>query len=361
MEDHRTLIIQKPDDWHTHLRADALLKTTLPHTASQFARAIVMPNLNPPITTQAHIQRYRQEILSALKAHYSNQAIDFTPLMTLYLTQTHTLQDFQAACMDPHLYAVKLYPQHATTHSAYGVSDLRALYPLLEILQTLNKPLLIHGEVTDPHIDIFDREAVFIEKSLLPLLKHFPKLKMVLEHITTQTAVDCVKAHAPQLGATITPHHLLLNRNDLLSQGIKPHYYCLPILKTRADQEALQQAAISGHPQFFAGSDSAPHAKHTKEHPCGCAGIYHGPHTIAFYAYVFETLGALSQLEPFLCHFGADFYGLPRNRDPNSRLILEKRAARIPSSYPFGEDTVIPLWADQALNWSTRPFSSVLA
>ncbi|MES9815667.1 MAG: dihydroorotase [Candidatus Thiodiazotropha sp.] len=333
----------RPDDWHLHLRDDEAMKSVVAHTAERFARAIVMPNLKPPVTTTAMAMAYRERILSALP-HNS----DFTPLMTLYMTDRLTSDEVIAAKKSLIIKGVKLYPAGATTHSDAGVTDIRKLYPVLETMQREGLPLLIHAEVTDPDVDIFDREQVFIERHLHPLARDFPALPMVFEHITTRQAVDFVRANEGTVGATITVQHLLYNRNAMLVGGIRPHYYCLPILKRQSHQQALIEAATSGESHFFLGTDSAPHSQHAKECACGCAGCYTAHAAIELYAEIFERANALDRLEGFASLFGPDFYGLPRNRDT---ITLAKKAWKVPESYQFGQDRVVPLGGGETVNW----------
>ncbi|MES9922654.1 MAG: dihydroorotase [Candidatus Thiodiazotropha endolucinida] len=333
----------RPDDWHLHLRDDEAMKSVVAHTAERFARAIVMPNLKPPVTTTAMAMAYRERILSALP-HNS----DFTPLMTLYMTDRLTSDEVIAAKKSQIIKGIKLYPAGATTHSDAGVTDIRKLYPVLETMQREGLPLLIHAEVTDPDVDIFDREQVFIDRHLRPLTLDFPALPMVFEHITTRQAVDFVRANEGTVGATITVQHLLYNRNAMLVGGIRPHYYCLPILKRESHQRALIEAATSGESHFFLGTDSAPHPQHAKECACGCAGCYTAHAAIELYAEIFERANALDRLEGFASLFGPDFYGLPRNRDT---ITLAKKEWSIPESYQFGQDRVVPLGGGEVVNW----------
>lgn len=336
--------ITRPDDWHLHLRDGSVLRDVLTHSARRFTRAIVMPNLKPPVTTAAAALAYRQRILDSLPKH-----AQFQPLMTLYLTDDLPPDEIARARASGHIHGVKLYPAGATTNSAAGVTDIRRCDATLEKMAELGMPLLVHGEVTDPAVDVFDREPLFIERVLAPLLRRLPALKIVFEHITTRAAVDFVLAQGKNLAATLAPHHLLYNRNALLCDGIRPHYYCLPVLKRERDREALTQAAISGNPKFFLGTDSAPHARHLKENACGCAGIFSAHAAIELYAEVFEQAGALDKLEAFAGFHGADFYGLPRNRD---RITLVKKSWTVPEAYPFGDDQVVPLRAGEAVSWS---------
>ncbi|MBT3092020.1 MAG: dihydroorotase [Candidatus Thiodiazotropha endolucinida] len=333
----------RPDDWHLHLRDDEAMKSVVAHTAERFARAIVMPNLKPPVTTTAMAMAYRERILSALP-HNS----DFTPLMTLYMTDRLTSDEVIAAKKSEVIKGIKLYPAGATTHSDAGVTDIRKLYPVLETMQREGLPLLIHAEVTDPDVDIFDREQVFIDRHLRPLTRDFPALPMVFEHITTRQAVDFLRANEGTVGATITVQHLLYNRNAMLVGGIRPHYYCLPILKRESHQSALIEAATSGESHFFLGTDSAPHPQHAKECACGCAGCYTAHAAIELYAEIFERANALDRLEGFASLFGPDFYGLPRNRDT---ITLAKKKWSIPESYQFGQDRVVPLGGGESVNW----------
>ncbi|MES9893964.1 MAG: dihydroorotase [Candidatus Thiodiazotropha endolucinida] len=333
----------RPDDWHLHLRDDEAMKSVVAHTAERFARAIVMPNLKPPVTTTAMAMAYRDRILSALP-HNS----DFTPLMTLYMTDRLTSDEVIAAKKSEVIKGIKLYPAGATTHSDAGVTDIRKLYPVLETMQREGLPLLIHAEVTDPDVDIFDREQVFIDRHLRPLTRDFPALPMVFEHITTRQAVDFVRANEGTVGATITVQHLLYNRNAMLVGGIRPHYYCLPILKRESHQSALIEAATSGESHFFLGTDSAPHPQHAKECACGCAGCYTAHAAIELYAEIFDRANALDKLEGFASLFGPDFYGLPRNRDT---ITLAKKKWSIPESYQFGQDRVVPLGSGESVNW----------
>lgn len=337
------LTITRPDDWHIHLRDDAALGLTVPDAARYFGRAIVMPNLIPPVTTAEQAQAYRDRIEAARPA-----GSDFQPLMVLYLTDITTPEEIEKAAQQG-VVACKLYPAGATTNSASGVTDVRKCYPALEAMQRRGMLLLIHGEVTDADIDIFDREQVFIERTLRTLVADFPELKIVLEHISTAEAVDFVQEAGPKLAATVTAHHLMYNRNALLVGGIRPHYYCLPILKSMDNQRALIGAATSGSPKFFLGTDSAPHATGKKETACGCAGCYTAHSALEMYAQVFEDAGALDKLEGFASHFGPDFYGLPRNQDT---VTLIKRHWVIPASLPLGEEQLTPLGAGESLRWA---------
>lgn len=342
----KTLTITRPDDWHLHLRNGAVLKTVLPHTARQFARAIIMPNLKPPVTTVAQALAYREEILQAVPA-----GVDFTPLMTLYLTTSTTATEIKAAAESDSIHAFKLYPAGATTHSDSGVADIKAIYPLLAAMEKQDIPLLIHGEVTDEHCDIFDRERVFIETHLTGIVDNFPGLRIVLEHVTTMEAVQFVQAAGANMAATVTPQHLLFNRNALLAGGIRPHYYCLPIIKREQHRLALVSAATSGNPKFFLGTDSAPHLTSLKETACGCAGCYSAHAALELYADVFERAGSLDKLEGFASFYGADFYRLPRN---SGTVTLEKTTWRVPSMYGENGKTITPLKADEELFWKLR-------
>ncbi len=339
-----SLTLTRPDDWHLHLRDGDALKAVLPHTARQFARAIVMPNLKPPVTTVAQAAAYRDRILAALPA-----GMAFEPLMTLYLTDNTPAAEIRAAVDAGFVKAVKLYPAGATTNSDAGVTDLGRCAAALAEMEKLGLPLLVHGEVTDPAIDLFDREAVFIEQVLAPLLKRHPGLRVVMEHITTKDAAQFVAAAASNVAATITAHHLLYNRNAIFQGGVRPHWYCLPVLKREIHREALVQAATSGNPKFFLGTDSAPHARGAKEAACGCAGCYTAYAAMELYAEAFETAGALGQLEAFASFHGPDFYRLPRN---TGTITLERRAQAVPEAYDYipGE-VLVPLRAGETLGW----------
>lgn len=337
---HFTLL--QPDDFHCHLRDGAHLSRTVTDTAQRFGRAIIMPNLNSPITNATLMQNYRDRIEQYIPKNFS-----FTPLMTLYLTDQTTPDIIQEA-KSKGMIAAKLYPAHVTTNSSQGVNDIVKLFPILEVLQKEQLPLLIHGEVVDPNIDIFDRETTFVKRELPKIIANFPKLRIVLEHISTKDAVQFVEQAPTTVAATITPHHLLLNRNDFLVHGVHPHYYCLPVLKTTQDQQALIQAVISGNPKFFLGTDSAPHAQSKKENSCGCAGIYSAHAAIEFYAEIFEQHHALDRLEGFASIHGAQFYGLPLNKN---KMTLVKKSWKIPEHLPFGSDTLIPLYAGKTISW----------
>lgn len=339
-----SITITRPDDWHLHLRDGATMASVLPHTARQFARAIVMPNLKPPVTTTAQAAAYRDRILAALPP-----GMDFEPLMTLYLTDNTAPEEILRAKDSGLIHAVKLYPAGATTNSDAGVTDLRKCYRALEAMQKVGMPLLVHGEVTDSEIDIFDREAVFIERVMKPLRHDMPELKVVFEHITTQDAALYVQEAGKHTAATITAHHLLYNRNEIFKGGIRPHYYCLPVLKRETHRKALVQAAISGSGKFFLGTDSAPHARHTKEHACGCAGCYTALHAMELYAQAFEQAGALDKLEGFASFHGADFYGLPRN---SGAITLVRETWTLPEELPMGDTTVVPLNGGETMHWA---------
>jgi dihydroorotase len=337
------LTITRPDDWHVHLRDGAMLAAVLPDTARQFARAIVMPNLKPPIRTTVDALAYRERILAALPAGRI-----FTPLMTLYLTGQTSAEEIRCARDSGHVYAVKYYPAGATTNAEWGLPRLDAAYPVLEAMQKLGMPLLLHGEVTDSAVDVFDREAVFIERHLVHLLRDFPALKVVLEHITTAQAAAFVAQAPATLAATITPHHLLYNRNALFAGGLRPHHYCLPVLKREVHRQALLEAATSGNPKFFLGTDSAPHHQSAKESSCGCAGIYSAHAAIELYAEAFDSVGRLDRLEAFASHAGADFYGLPRNTE---KLTLWRDKVAIPEKMSVADGTLVPLRAGETVEW----------
>jgi dihydroorotase len=342
-----TLTITRPDDWHIHLRDNTALKTTVAHCARQFARAIVMPNLVPPVTTTAMALEYRQRIISAIP-----QDQNFNPLMTLYLTDNTSTEEIRNASNSEHVVAVKLYPAGATTHSDRGITDLQKIYPVLEAMEKYKLPLLVHGEVTDPDVDIFDREKIFIERCLIPVVTQFPALRVVFEHITTKEAADFVRQAPATVAATITAHHLMLNRNDMLAGGIKPHHYCLPVIKRELHRQVLIAAATSGNAKFFLGTDSAPHEQSQKESACGCAGIYTAHAAIELYASVFDAAGALDKLETFASFNGADFYGLPRNR---SQIKLTRKVWTIPESYPLNNERLIPFHATRQIDWTLTP------
>jgi len=338
------ITLTRPDDWHLHLRDGEALAAVLPHTARQFARAIVMPNLRPPVTTVAAAAEYRARILAALPA-----GMAFEPLMTLYLTDNTPADEIRRAVDSGFVKAVKLYPAGATTNSDAGVTDLARCDAALAEMEKLGLPLLVHGEVTDPAIDIFDRENVFIERVMQPLLARRPGLRVVFEHITTRDAADFVAAAGANVAATITAHHLLYNRNAIFQGGLRPHYYCLPVLKREVHRAALVRAATSGSPKFFLGTDSAPHARGTKEAACGCAGCYTAHAALELYAEAFETAGALDRLEAFASFHGPDFYRLPRNA---GKVTLVRESWTPPASYPYpGGETLVPLAAGEALRW----------
>ncbi len=338
-----TITLTRPDDWHLHLRDGDALKAVAPHTAAQFARAIVMPNLKPPVITTEQALAYRERVLAALPA-----GSRFEPLMTLYLTDNTPPEEIERAVASGQVKAVKLYPAGATTNSDSGLTDIRKAYPTLERMAELGLPLLVHGEVTDPAVDVFDREAEFLKQVLGPLLERYPQLKVVAEHITTADAAEFVLGAGDTVGATITPQHLLLNRNAMLVGGMHPHHYCLPVLKRERHRERLVEVATSGNPKFFLGTDSAPHAQGAKESSCGCAGIYSAHAAIELYAEAFERAGALEKLESFASFHGADFYGLPRNAET---ITLKREPWEVPADYPFGEQKLVPFMAGQTLNW----------
>lgn len=342
----RELKIIQPDDWHCHLRDGDYLHRTVPDIAATFRRAIVMPNLTTPITTVVAARQYRDRILAAVP-----KGLNFTPLMTLYLTDHTTPQDINDAKHSGIIFGVKLYPQGVTTHSEAGVTKIEKIYKVLEALSEHDLPLLVHGEVNDPHIDIFDRENVFIDKVLTPIIHQFPQLKIVLEHITTRAAVQFVESNSARIGATITPHHLLYDRNRMFQGGLRPHYYCLPILKRQEDQAALIAAAISGNAKFFIGTDSAPHAIERKESSCGCAGIYNAPTALSLYAEIFDKHNKIELLEPFVSFHGPDFYGLPRN---TNHINLRESPYTVPETLSFGSSSLIPLKAGQTIQWSIQ-------
>ncbi|TZF90245.1 dihydroorotase [Cognatilysobacter lacus] len=341
------LTITRPDDWHVHLRDGAMLRDVLRDTARQMGRAIVMPNLVPPVVTSADAAGYRERILAALP-----DGAPFQPLMTLYLTDATTPDEIERAKASGLVHGVKLYPANATTNSSRGVTDLRNCAATLEAMQGIGMPLLVHGEVTDPDIDVFDREAVFIDRVLTPLVRDFPQLKIVLEHITTTAAAEFVHAAPANIGATITAHHLLLNRNAMFAGGLRPHHYCLPVLKREVHRRALVSAATSGSSKFFLGTDSAPHSKHAKEAACGCAGIYTAHAAIELYAEAFDAAGALDRLEAFASFHGADFYGLPRN---TGTITLERASTPVPETLPVGGHDLVPFRAGTTVAWRISP------
>jgi len=340
------ITITRPDDWHLHVRDGEVLPDVLADTARSFARAIIMPNLKPPVTTVDQALAYRQRILAALP-----EGSDFEPLMTLYLTDNTSADEIRKAAAQPEIHAVKLYPAGATTNSADGVTDISKTYAAIEAMAETGLPLLIHGEVTEPDVDIFDREQVYIERILSPLLERVPTLKVVLEHITTQQAAEFVQQGPDNLAATITVHHLLMNRNAMFRGGMNPHLYCLPILKREQHRQALVAAATSGNPKFFLGTDSAPHPRQAKESACGCAGIYTAHAALELYAEAFDQAGALDKLEGFASHYGADFYGLPRN---TGTITLIKEDWDVPASLHFGNEELIPLRAGGSIHWRLK-------
>lgn len=342
----QTLTITQPDDWHLHVRDGQALKSVIAHTAAQFARAIIMPNLTPPVCTVEAAEAYRSRILNALP-----KGVAFEPLMTLYLTNATQAEEIRRASESGFVKAVKLYPAGATTNSEHGVQRISSLYPVLEAMQSCGLPLLVHAEVVDANVDVFDRERVFIDRHLNEIRSHFPALKIVLEHATTKDAIAFVEAH-DHTAATLTPQHLLYNRNHLLVGGIRPHNYCLPVLKREQHREALVQAATSGNPKYFLGTDSAPHATSRKENACGCAGCYTANSALALYAELFEQQNALDKLEGFASWYGPDFYGLPRNR---GNVTLVKSDWQIPDSYPYTEtETLTPFRAGETLHWQVQ-------
>ena len=338
-----SLTLTRPDDWHLHLRDGAALAAVVSDTARQFARAIVMPNLKPPVTTVEQARQYRERILAALPkdAH-------FEPLMTLYLTDRTAPAEVARAKSSGFVHAVKYYPAGATTNSENGVTDLKRVYPVLAEMEKHDLPLLLHGEVTESGVDVFDREAVFIDRYLSALVREFPKMRVVLEHVTTRDGVAFVEQAGANVAATITAHHLLLNRNAMFAGGVRPHVYCLPVLKREAHREALVRAATGGNPKFFLGTDSAPHARHLKEATCGCAGIYTAHAALELYAEAFEQVGALARLEAFAAHSGPDFYRLPRNHE---KVTLVKERWQVPDELAFGNDRLVPMRAGESLSW----------
>lgn len=342
----QTISITKPDDFHLHLRDGAALESIVNHTAAQFARAIIMPNLKPPVVSTELALEYRDRILACVDEQY-----DFEPLMTLYLTDNTSAEEINTAAESSIIKALKYYPAGATTNSDQGVTDFKKTYSALEAMMKHNMPLLVHGEVTDDDVDIFDREAVFIDKVLTLLAKDFPELKIVLEHITTKAGVDFVLSASDRIAATITPQHILLNRNDLFKGGLRPHNYCLPILKAEEDRKTIQQAAISGNAKFFLGTDSAPHERKNKETACGCAGIFSAHIGLEIYAEAFDDAGALDKLEAFASFYGADFYGLPRNKD---KVTLIKEDISIPETIAFGDSVLVPFRAGETCSWQLK-------
>ena len=342
MSDPTHLVIRRPDDWHVHLRDGAMLEAVAPYTARQFARAIVMPNLVPPIISVAAAEAYRTRILAALALS------DFTPLMTCYLVDRAEPAELVRGFENHVWVAAKFYPAHATTNSAQGVTDIRTLWPALAAMERIGMPLLVHGEVTDPDVDVFDREAVFIDRMLTGVARDFPALKIVFEHITTADAVAFVEAAGSNVAATVTPHHLIINRNALFAGGLRPHAYCLPVAKRERHRLAVRKAATSGSPKFFLGTDSAPHAVTAKESACGCAGIFNAPYALEAYAAVFEEENALDRLEGFASEHGPHFYGLPLNE---GRIVLERAENEVPASLPAAGTSVVPFQAGETLAW----------
>ena len=338
-----TLTLRRPDDWHLHLRDGAHMAAVLAFTARRFGRAIVMPNLKPPMTSTQALADYRARILTALPPD-----LRFEPLMTLYLTDRTQPDEMKRARASGFVVGAKLYPAGATTHSDAGVSSIDHVWPALEAMAEVGLVLQVHGEVTDPAVDVFDREHAFIDRVLSRVVERLPRLKVVFEHITTATAVEFVRSARPGVAATVTPQHLLMNRNAIFEGGIRPHHYCLPVLKRERDRTALLEAATSEDPRFFLGTDSAPHARHTKENACGCAGCYSAPAALEFYAAAFEDAGALDRLEGFASFFGADFYGLPRHTDT---VTLVRETWTLPAEYPYGEHVIVPLGAGEAVRW----------
>nr|CAB3474241.1 unnamed protein product [Digitaria exilis] len=338
------LIITRPDDWHLHVREGEVLEAVLPHSARHFGRAIIMPNLKPPVTTTARAVEYREEIMKALPSGSS-----FLPLMTLYLTDNTSPEEIKLARESGVVFAVKLYPAGATTNSQDGVTDIFGkCFSVLEEMVRQDMPLLVHGEVTDPHVDTFDREKVFIDRILAPLVQKLPQLKIVMEHITTMDAVNFIESCEGHVAATVTPQHLLLNRNALFQGGLQPHNYCLPVLKRETHRQAIASAVTSGSKRYFLGTDSAPHDKKNKERSCGCAGIYSAPVALSLYAKVFEEAGALDKLEAFTSFNGPDFYGLPRN---NSKIVLRKSAWKVPATYRYSSGEIVPMSTGSTLEW----------
>jgi dihydroorotase len=341
MPEPSRLVIRRPDDWHVHLRDGDMLTAVAPHTARQFARAIVMPNLAPPVTAVEAAEAYRERIRAAAGP-------GFTPLMTCYLTDDLPPEEVRRGHEAGAWIAAKLYPAHATTNSAFGVTDVRNLHPVLEVMERIGMPLLVHGEVTDPAVDVFDREKAFIDRVFAPLLRDFPGLKAVFEHVTTADAVDFVLSEGPNLAATVTPHHLHINRNALFAGGLRPHAYCLPVAKREKHRLAVRQAATSGSPKFFLGTDSAPHAIEAKEAACGCAGIFNAPFALESYAAAFEEQGALDRLEAFAAEHGPRFYGLPLNEET---VTLERAPAEVPDRIAAAASHLVPFHSGETLRW----------
>jgi dihydroorotase len=338
----QTLTIIRPDDWHLHVRDGAHLASVVPFTARQFGRAIIMPNLKPPVTTVAKAREYRERIVAAVPT-----GIQFEPLMTLYLTDSTSPQEIKAARDSGFIVGCKLYPAGATTHSDAGVTSIEKIFPALAAMEEADLVFQVHGEVTEQDVDVFDREAVFIDRVMARVVEKFPRLRVVFEHVTTREAVQFVQSSRAGVGATVTPQHLLLNRNAIFQGGIRPHNYCLPILKRERDRTAIVAAATSDA-RFFLGTDSAPHARHTKEHACGCAGIFSAHAAIELYAEAFEQAGELAKLEAFASERGPDFYRLPRN---GSRITIERSEWQVPATYPFGDDTIVPFRAGESIAW----------
>lgn len=341
------LELARPDDWHLHLRDGAILGDLVPHTARIFRRAIVMPNLRPPVRTVDEAAAYRQRILDAVPA-----GMTFEPLMTLYLTPSTTPADVEAAARSPHVFAIKLYPAGATTNAEAGVRDVGAMWAVLGAMEACDVPLLVHAESTDPNVDVFDREVVFLRQTLMPIVERHPNLRIVVEHITTAEAVDFVLQASPRVAATVTAHHLLYDRNAIFRGGIRPHFYCLPVLKRARHREALLDAVTSGSPKFFLGTDSAPHPRASKESACGCAGIFTAHAALELYAEAFASVDKLEQLEGFASHHGPDFYGLPRNQE---RVRLTRKEIPVPDRYAVGDGDLIPLRAGESLCWAAEP------
>ena len=342
----QTITIIKPDDFHLHLRDGIALSNVVNHTAAQFSRAIVMPNLKSPVVNTEMALAYKERILQCVDEKYN-----FEPLMTLYLTDNTSVSTIKTAAESNIIKALKYYPAGATTNSDQGVTDIKKTYAVLNVMMEDSMPLLVHGEVTSDDVDVFDREAVFIDKVLTPLVKDFPELKIVFEHITTRAAVDFVMGSSDKIGATITPQHILLNRNDLFKGGLQPHHYCLPILKAEDDRQAVSEAATSGNPKFFLGTDSAPHARSTKESSCGCAGIYSAFNALEIYVEAFDSLGKLDKFEAFASQYGADYYDLPQNIE---QMTLIKKEQDIPDLFPFGDDEIVPFRAGGTCSWQLK-------
>jgi dihydroorotase len=342
----QTITIIKPDDFHLHLRDGIGLSNVVNHTAAQFSRAIVMPNLKSPVVDTEMALAYKERILQCVDEKYN-----FEPLMTLYLTDNTSVSTIKTAVESNIIKALKYYPAGATTNSDQGVTDIKKTYAVLNVMMEDSIPLLVHGEVTSDDVDVFDREAVFIDKVLTPLVKDFPELKIVFEHITTRAAVDFVMGSSDKIGATITPQHILLNRNDLFKGGLQPHHYCLPILKAEDDRQAVSEAATSGNPKFFLGTDSAPHARSTKESSCGCAGIYSAFNALEIYVEAFDSVGKLDKFEAFASQYGADYYDLPQNME---QMTLIKKEQDIPDLFPFGDDEIVPFRAGGTCSWQLK-------